>query len=55
MAALLNNLVALVCVVAAAYTAQHGIDGWGWFLFVGAITANWGYTADGTRKPMEGN
>lgn len=26
-----------VCFAAAGYLAAHGIDGWGWFLFVGVI------------------
>ncbi len=31
------NIVALACVVSAAFLALHGIPGWGWFLFVGVL------------------
>lgn len=27
------------CVGAAVYMAIHGIEGWGWFLFVGLLIA----------------
>jgi len=50
MIALLNNVVPVICVVAAAYTASLNVDGWGWFLFVCAITANWGYTRTSEEK-----
>lgn len=52
MEALANNIVSICCVIAAAYIASLSLDGWGWFLFVSAITANWGYTKDGKRKFM---
>ncbi len=35
-----TNLVSLCCVVGAAVVASNGRDGWGWFLFVGAICAS---------------
>ncbi|EIZ89281.1 hypothetical protein CFSAN001690_17040 [Salmonella enterica subsp. enterica serovar Cerro str. CFSAN001690] len=33
----MKYLPTTVCFVAAAYLAAHGIDGWGWFLFIGVI------------------
>ena len=35
---ILTNLVAILCVVAAAYTASIDVKGWGWFLFVALLT-----------------
>jgi hypothetical protein len=37
---ILVNLVSIICIIAAAYIASLGVDGWGWFLFVGAICAH---------------
>ena len=37
---ILINLVSIVCIIAATYTAYLGVDGWGWFLFVGAMCAH---------------
>jgi hypothetical protein len=37
---ILVNLVSIICIIAAAYTAYLGVDGWGWFLFVGALCAH---------------
>jgi hypothetical protein len=31
------NLGAVVCFGAAGYLAVKGVDGWGWFLFVGLL------------------
>jgi hypothetical protein len=33
------NAVSIACITAAGVNAYHKVDGWGWFLFVGAITA----------------
>lgn len=33
------NLVALACVGFAGYLAINNKEGWGWFLFVGILTA----------------
>lgn len=33
------NIVSLTCILAAGTIAALGKDGWGWFLFVGACTA----------------
>jgi len=32
-----QNLIAVICVIAAATLAFRQLDGWGWFLFVGFI------------------
>lgn len=32
-------MAAVVCFAAAALLAAHGMDGWGWFLFIGVILA----------------
>ncbi len=37
---ILFNLVAILCVAAAAYTASLDVKGWGWFLFVALLTAH---------------
>lgn len=33
----MKYLPTTVCFAAAACLATHGIDGWGWFLFIGVI------------------
>ena len=33
------NAVSIACITAAGVSAYHKVDGWGWFLFVGALTA----------------
>ena len=35
---IMMNIVPIICVIAAAYIVSIGANGWGWFLFVGAIT-----------------
>ena len=33
------NTVSIACIIAAGVNAYHKVDGWGWFLLVGALTA----------------
>lgn len=33
-------IVTLICLVTAVYLAVVGREGWGWFLFVAAVTAD---------------
>lgn len=33
------NLTSVACVVGAAYLANKGTEGWGWFLFVAVLCA----------------
>jgi len=33
----MKYLPSAICMIAAAYLAYKGIDGWGWFLAVGVI------------------
>lgn len=34
-------MAALVCFVAAALLAAFGMDGWGWFLFIGLLVMSY--------------
>lgn len=34
---LIANIATIICVSFACYLAVKGIDGWGWFLFVGVL------------------
>lgn len=36
---LIAKLAAIVCVVSAAWLANKGVAGWGWFLFAAVILA----------------
>jgi hypothetical protein len=38
-AILFAQLPALVSIVASVYLAGRGVEGWGWFLFVGVLCA----------------
>jgi len=39
-----------ICIAAAGYMAVHGIDGWGWFLFVGLLLGGYSYTTNKTDE-----
>lgn len=35
---IISNIVALACIIAAAFLAYHDISGWVWFLLVAVLT-----------------
>jgi hypothetical protein len=36
-----------VCFAFAGYLAVHGLEGWGWFLFIGLLVSGVSYKAGG--------
>lgn len=37
--AVMGNLLPIVCILASAWVAASGHDGWGWFLFLALLLA----------------
>lgn len=50
---LIMYLIPIISIISAAILAYHGIQGWGWFLFIAALSGGTDAIQSTISKPKE--